>query len=382
MAKTWESMRLAVIRKSEAQLIEDMRGVARDIASVVNRYAVGPSPSQRTIPDNRLTRARLSRDVYDGAILPYFVGSAGEPIRISPDNPSSARAGSPYAQLIFDGVRRQIEIVADRQIGIIRRYTQDQAPDLWRYLSGARPVVEMGPPSNGWYDPFHLFVYNKNAGAPYQLSDAIWDTAEATRDSIDRLLSYYISDGASAVDLAAVLETYLTVGEKGRTTTKPYGRKGIYSALRLARTEITAAAGRAMINASRVNPYIDGIKWNLSPSHPKTDNCDNNAAGGDGQGVYGPDSVPGYPDHPHCLCYLTPVTTATPAQVTDALRDELNRERQALGLDAGTAARIRADVEAKYASVLKMQGAYNRSWMTDALMFGEWLTKIAGIAIP
>jgi hypothetical protein len=120
----------------------------------------------------------------------------------------------------------------------------------------------------------------------------------------------------------------------------------------LARTEITAAAGRSTINASLINPYVAGIKWNLSLSHPCCDICDDLAAGGeDGDGVYPKNDVPSYPAHPHEICYLTMVETTAPASV--------NADWEAR-IDLGTA------------EAVAVRGAFYLDWLIPALLQG-WI---------
>lgn len=51
------------------------------------------------------------------------------------------------------------------------------------------------------------------------------------------------------------------------------------------------------------------VKWNLAPSHPRTDLCDSIAEEdqGWGPGVYKPGTGPVPPAHPNCRCYLSNV---------------------------------------------------------------------------
>lgn len=81
-----------------------------------------------------------------------------------------------------------------------------------------------------------------------------------------------------------------------------------YNAMRLARTELAHAYSEASIQCAKIAPWVLGLKWNLSASHPKPDICDKWATDdlyGLGKGVYKPDRVP--VDHPNGLCFLTDV---------------------------------------------------------------------------
>lgn len=168
------------------------------------------------------------------------------------------------------------------------------------------------------YDALHLFVSPDG----YRLSDRIWRTDQRTRNRIDELLAYEIRNGTAAVDIARRLEEFLLPGRELVRTRKPYGRDGSYDALRLARTEITAAAGRSTMAAAEANPFVRALAWRLSGSHPDglDCECEGNATEdryGLGPGVYPLDKVPRYPAHPHCLCNLQQVTVPVAAVVQD-----------------------------------------------------------------
>ena len=54
------------------------------------------------------------------------------------------------------------------------------------------------------------------------------------------------------------------------------------------------------------------VRWELAPSHPRTDECDARAHhdSGHGPGVYAADALPAYPSHPNCRCVIVPVGAA------------------------------------------------------------------------
>jgi hypothetical protein len=179
------------------------------------------------------------------------------------------------------------------------------------------------------YDALHLFV---NPVDGYRLSDRIWRADAKTRNRINELLAHEIRQGTAAVDIAKLLERYLEPERIGIRTRKPYGQWGSFDARRLARTEVTAAHGRATIAAAAANPYVEGVQWALSIGREDWDcNCEGNAtadAYGMGEGVYPTDAVPLYPDHPHCVCTLRPVVTRNPADVTAEIRGWLDGESE------------------------------------------------------
>lgn len=352
--------------------------MAVQVGQVVQRFAVGAVASERTIPNTRATRERLNQAVYGQVVRPYFIGSGDEPISNQRERGGIPRANSAYMRLIFSGVEGAVSIEAERQARLVEKYADGR---LQQWLMGARPIGEQEGPRerSPWYDPFHKFVYEKSTGEAYTLSDAVWDTASETRNAIDKLLAYHIANGAAAVDIAELLVPFLTTGASRMQTATPYpppyGTMGSYAARRLARTEITAASGRAYVNAALLNPWIAGTKWNLSPSHPEPDICDNYAS--QNGGVYETSGLPPYPAHPHCLCYLTPVVVASPREVNGKLRADLDYLEREVGLNSSEARRIRNDVYNEYSQILRMQGAFNKSWMTNALTFGDWILRFA-----
>jgi hypothetical protein len=156
----------------------------------------------------------------------------------------------------------------------------------------------------------------------------------------------------------------------------PRSGKGSSRLRTLARTELTRAHGRATIEAARLNPFVEGVRWNLSGSHPRTDICDSNASGSSGPkfpaGVYRPGDIPSYPQHPNCLCFLSQEVFAKTAKI---VRDLLRRERLPLkdapfaisdDIDeAEVFAREVLGVEADYADDVQIGNLANRA-MWDA----------------
>lgn len=348
MAQTWEQRRVAVEREADAGLVRDLEVLAERVARIVRGYGEG---AERRIPNRRQVRERLSLAVWDEAVKPYFIGAGSNPL-------NGPEPQSPYTQRMVGGIRAAITVQAARQVAIVERYAS-RDPLVLAWLTEQRPMTlrEMRTVATDRrlaYDPFHMFVYGNE---PYRLSDRVWRTAVDVRARIDALLDYEIPRGTSAADgIAAQLVQFLTPGERPVTTRKPYGVEGSYSARRLARTEVTAAAGRAMQTASAANPFVDGIRWRLSASHPKIDRCDEHARGGpNSDGVYPVGGVPGYPDHPHCLCTLVPVVVRNPAQVVEQLR---------------------AEIASRTPAAVRLQGAFNLAWLAEALFTGAFVWTV------
>jgi hypothetical protein len=223
-------------------------------------------------------------------------------------------AVSPLARVINQGVAQATFGAVKTQHDWMRKHVP---ADVFRWLAGNTLLREQFAPNPlAQYDPAHTWV-DPNG---YTLSDRIWQNGVRTRLKVDQLLTEGIRQGRPAVEIAAQLERFLRPDRAAFRTHKPYGSDGSFDALRLVRTEITAAHGRAYIAAARANPYVETINWNLSPSHPRTDVCDDLAD----RSPYALTDVPQYPAHPHCLCYLT--SNMRPVdEVTAELREMMAR---------------------------------------------------------
>lgn len=169
------------------------------------------------------------------------------------------------------------------------------------------------------YEPMHTWV-DPNG---YRLSDRIWNVAESTRDKLNKILQDGINQGMSSMRLAKQVEQFLLPGRAALRTKKPYGTDASFDAMRLARTEISHAAAQASYASAFMNPYVGGIDWALSPSHPRVDICDELATigmSGRLRDPYPVESARLPPAHPHCLCRTQPAVGDDPATVTQQLR--------------------------------------------------------------
>lgn len=183
--------------------------------------------------------------------------------------------------------------------------------------------------TRSWIDPNGL-----------KLSDRIWRARLEVRSQIDALIRRAIAEGMDALELAELLEQYLSPelapirdeggrlirnDKKGVLTTAP-GRSGMgsFSARRLARTEVSRAHHQSTLRTATMTPFSRGVKWNLSRRHPKPDICDRHANAdnhGLGRGVYPPERFPQLPSHPHDLCFSTIETEPDTDAVIDSLRE-------------------------------------------------------------
>lgn len=367
MAQTWVQKQREHERAVDNRLRDEFIGLAGKISTIYSRAATDTTTGIAIVPPKRrAVRERLKDQIWNEAIRPYFIGQGEEPL-------IGAEPQSDYMRTIRDGVRGAIAIQLERQISIIRKYADDT---VYNYLTGPRPFTMVrnmetnprpsmtiikelggGVPRLMTYDPFHLFVYGDQ---PYRLSDRGWQTGIESRKAIDALLDVGIPRGTAAVDMAEQLKAYLWPEASKIMTKTPYGQVGSYWARRLARTEVTAAAGRSLINYAAGNPYIDMIDWVLSHRHgPKDEDiCDVMAK----NGPYKKNEVPLYPAHPHDRCNLQPLVTKTPAQVTAELR-----------------AMINAPMNVRPPEIQRLQGAFNPIWAVGAMLVGNWVLDVLGI---
>lgn len=133
----------------------------------------------------------------------------------------------------------------------------------------------------------------------FPLAERIYRTRVWMDGRIQNLINSAITRGLSAREFATEARDWFRPDTPGGAR---------YASMRLARTEINNVFHAASVNHSADKPWVTGMKWHLSRSHPKPDECDKFAHGGPkGDGVYRVQDVPRKP-HPQCFCYVTPVT--------------------------------------------------------------------------
>lgn len=134
---------------------------------------------------------------------------------------------------------------------------------------------------------------------PVPLSQRIYRTSTGVGNQLDRMVNSALARGLSAKEFAREVRPFYNPDVPGGTR---------YAAMRLARTEINAAAHAIATNHMVDVPWLEAMQWRLSRSHPKADECDTLAkqdTEGLGPGRYSAGKVPSKP-HPQCFCYVTP----------------------------------------------------------------------------
>jgi len=128
----------------------------------------------------------------------------------------------------------------------------------------------------------------------YELSAQVYKSEKLANKQVQNLIVNLIGRGASWKELADAMRGFIKPNTPGGVS---------YAAKRLGRTELNNAFHAGAVIEARNSPFIIGMEWHLSGSHPKPDECNTYAD----HGVYKPENVPGKP-HPQCLCYVTPIT--------------------------------------------------------------------------
>lgn len=129
------------------------------------------------------------------------------------------------------------------------------------------------------------------------LARSVYHTQQLASGMVDRKVSQGLLLGNNAKAIAKSVSTMIRPNVAGGVS---------YAAHRLARTEINHAYKTAQEQRYANDPWVKGMRWNLSKTHPKPDQCNEFADADDhglGDGVYPVGHRPR--SHPNCLCYLT-----------------------------------------------------------------------------
>jgi len=315
MARSYRSRHLAVMRDNERRMSALFAGLASYASGQVLRAADA---------DGIIPRARtyeLQRDIGDH-VMRLFVARdrAGQfsPYQVLANG--TVFPTSPYMRALWASIGAAMRIQVEQQAAMMERYLPGDIKGMLRGGVVREQGTVFTPNPLAGYDPPHLWV-DPNG---YTLSDRIWSTAGTTRRKVDAMLEDGIRKGRASRDMAKDLERFLAPGRQLVRTKAPYGTDASYDAMRLARTEISRAAAQAHETAARANPFVEKLRWKLSPQHPRTDICDNYA-----DKEYSFDEFPTQPAHPHCMCYQENVMVENRREILDSYRDEIRAARRA-----------------------------------------------------
>lgn len=221
------------------------------------------------------------------------------------------------------------------------------------------------------------FVYSDGLA----LSDRLWRLDRGARELLANTVESAIIQGEDASH--AVLD-FLTRGEavpedllRRASMANPErlraaaaealmtGENNAYrQAVRVVRTEIIRAHGHAHRAAMNLHPDVVGVKFTLSPRHPRPDECDMHASVnryGMGPGIYPIDRSP-WPAHPETYSYEQPVfSDEIEEDAADGKQDRL--------------AWLQDQDEETQVSVLgglRKQRAFTRGWLTERSIRTPW----------
>lgn len=160
-------------------------------------------------------------------------------------------------------------------------------------------------------------VYEKG----WSLSKQIWKQGTKINQDINSIIAKGVTLNKSTYEIAKDLERYVNPSaRKDWEWSKVYpgtNRKIDYNAQRLARTLVSHAYEQSIINTTRNNPFVKGIRWLTSNSHRVCPVCLDR----DGN-IYKPDELP--LDHPNGMCTFEAVIEDDMETISNRIADWVN----------------------------------------------------------
>ena len=140
-------------------------------------------------------------------------------------------------------------------------------------------------------------------------SERVWDVGYTTQKQMLNIVQQGIVRGQSAASMSRDIRGFLVQPKtlRGKVLKDYHPGRGVYksaykNAMRVTRTETTRAHGQAMIAYVQSKDFLSGVIWRRgSLGVCSSGECPDNA-----DQFYTVDTVPDYPAHPQCLCYLEP----------------------------------------------------------------------------
>lgn len=154
-------------------------------------------------------------------------------------------------------------------------------------------------------------LWRIDRGATQAIADALRRAVVMGRDASSAAADFLTRGEAIPPDVRARLglDGKEAVGKVVRQALTTDPNNAYSQALRVFRTELNRAHGQAYQAGAASHPDVIGMKFTLSPNHPRTDLCDVYAHAnlyGLGPGVYPVGQAP-WPAHPNTMSYLTAV---------------------------------------------------------------------------
>ena len=278
-ARDWGRAYARVQAVTDRQLLAVLREALRDVNRQLKALGVSTRISDKVRADQlRLVKRALLEEIAQ------IYGSLGHIIVQQQVAAAAAavRLGGEMNAVLF-GAAGDAQLAAALEAGMARGLASTMDVVLARVTGTAIPLSERIYKSEAWIDGL-----------------------------LDRRINSALARGLSAKEFAAEMVDFFDPNTPGGVR---------YASMRLARTEVNNAFHAHTIATVGDAPWVTAIKWNLSRSHPKADDCDMLAtqdAYGLGPGKYPPRDTPRKP-HPQCFCVATPATVDEDEFVTALL---------------------------------------------------------------
>jgi hypothetical protein len=267
------SMRNEVFAPLHANLVRSLSRLAGQDGLI----PLSSLPAVRREVTRQVQRTMLG-DSQNGVLEPYHVQNG----QVMPR--------SAYFKALWTAMRAAATAAVERHAEIMRKHLPQ---DLRRHfeIASINPFEETFGETEGddldptipRYDPLHMWIGPDGK----QLSDRIWIAAGDMRRKLDAYLTEAIAARKPVQQIANELEAFLLPG------------KGSYEAMRLARTEVSAAGNRADSAAAQLDPFVETYSFFTAPSHECCDECDIVQA----NSPYPKSDMTHLPPrHPNCIC--------------------------------------------------------------------------------
>lgn len=135
----------------------------------------------------------------------------------------------------------------------------------------------------------------------FTLSERVYRNRALSQGHVAKAIDNGLLLGKTPAEIARDVKKYIDPNVPGGAS---------YAAMRLGRSEVVNAYHTTSVRNYQQTPWIERVKWNLSGSHTRPDECNEYADSSHFArglpGEFRPHEVPSKP-HPNCLCYVTPV---------------------------------------------------------------------------
>ncbi len=261
--------------------------------------------------DGRVPRSRLDlvRREWNGVVQKSMLGAPQTDGSLTPYTVQHGQVQprSLFFRTVWGLLIQGAAVAIERHAAMMRRYLPQDLQQQFQMATLSpfdTEAHEIGPSPR--YDPLHLWLGKDGK----QLSDRVWQVTGDMRRRLDDYLTGAIARDIPVAQMTRELESYLLPG------------KGAYEAMRLARTEVSAAMNRADSAAAQMNPFVATYSFFTAPQHQCCDVCDEVQEGS----PYPKDDVAHLPpQHPNCICGIVWNTVQDIKGVVSNLRQQIEQ---------------------------------------------------------